>query len=73
MLIPMAATERRILGHVRIEPPDGGVRRTSFIKCQDIRSASTDRLVARWGSVSAAVMKEIEVSLRVLLQLGDSR
>ena len=46
-----------------------GVREQSFIKCEDVRSISTERLTTRWGAVSPAVMQQVEDCLRILMGL----
>jgi mRNA interferase MazF len=70
IIVPMTTVDRRIPMHVPIDPPEGGVRSRSFIKCEDVRSIDTDqRLIDRWGSVSAATLRLVEDRLRILLQL----
>ena len=55
---------------VRIDPPDGGVRETSFALCEAVRSISTDRLDGEaWGSVSARTLASVEYRVRTLLDL----
>ncbi|MGA2150940.1 MAG: type II toxin-antitoxin system PemK/MazF family toxin [Geobacteraceae bacterium] len=53
--------------HVPLEPPEGGVREKSFIKCEDVRSISTERLKSRWGEVSPATMGYVEDCLRIFM------
>lgn len=67
--IPMTTKDRSIRSHVPIDPPEGGVKRKTFIKCEDIRSISADRLERRWGAVSALTLQEVEDRVRVLLEL----
>jgi mRNA interferase MazF len=69
VVLPMTTTQRGIPLHVAVEPPEGGVRQRSFIKCEDIRSVSTERLVVRWRTLSARTMAAVEDRLRILLQL----
>ena len=69
VVVPMTSRDRRIPLHVRIDPPDGGVRQSSFAKCEDVRSISTERLLERWGAISNATMTEVEDRLRILLRL----
>ena len=69
VVVPMTTTRRGIPLHVMVEPPEGGVRERSFVKCEDIRSVSTERLIERWGALSARTMAAVEDRLRVLLQL----
>ena len=69
LVIPLTSTPRGIPWHVQIVPPDGGVKSTSFIMCEALRSISKERLLKRWGTVSLPVREEIEDRLRILLGL----
>jgi mRNA interferase MazF len=69
IIVPLTTRERRIWTHVRIDPPEGGLRATSFAMCEDIRSISTQRLASYWGAIGADTMAIVEDRLRVLLNL----
>ncbi|MBI3462348.1 MAG: type II toxin-antitoxin system PemK/MazF family toxin [Planctomycetes bacterium] len=69
IVIPITSQDKHVRSHVLIDPPDGGVKRRSFIKCEDVRSVSKQRLSKRWGSVSQAALHAVEDNVRVLLQL----
>ena len=69
VIVPLTTTERGIPLHVPVNPPEGGVRQRSFIKCEDVRSVSRERLTDRWGSVSGNTMTAVEERLRILLDL----
>jgi mRNA interferase MazF len=69
VVIPITSAARGIPWHVKIEPPDGGVRSPCFLMCEAIRSVSKDRLMKRWGVMSEAVRQQIEDRLRILLDL----
>jgi mRNA interferase MazF len=69
VVVPLTSVDKRIPLHVRIDPPEGGVKQRSFAKCEDIRSISKDRLIKRWGSVSPATIQDVEDRLRILLDL----
>lgn len=69
MLIPITSKEKRIAWHVPIQPPEGGVKTKSFIMCEGVRSASKERLLHRWGTVSATTLDEVEDRLRILFDL----
>ncbi len=71
--IPMTTRERGLAFHVPIVPPDGGLRRRSFIKCEDIRSLSVTRLIERWGNVSPDTMSVLDDRLRMMLVLPSNR
>ena len=69
VLIPLTTRDRRIPLHIRVDPPEGGVRKPSFVKCEDVRSVSTIRLVQRWGEVSPQTLAGVADRLRILLEL----
>ena len=67
--IPITAKDKRIPSHIEINPPEGGLKIRSFIKCEDIRSISTERLVKALGSVKTSTLDRVEQRLRLLLNL----
>jgi mRNA interferase MazF len=69
VVLPVTSKDKRIPWHVRIDPPEGGLKTTSFAMCEAVRSISRDRLLKRWGSVGAGSMQLIEQRLRMLLEL----
>jgi len=69
IVLPLTSTLRAIPSHVRITPPEGGLKVESAVLCEAVRSVSRSRLVQRWGTVSAATMERIEDVLRILLRL----
>ncbi len=69
VVLPLTTRDRRVPSHVRIEPPEGGVQQTSFIKCKDLRSLSRQRLANAWGRVTRKTMEAVEDRLRILLDL----
>lgn len=69
ILIPITSTERGIATHVEVHPPEGALKNRSFIKCEDVRSLSKQRLIKRFGSVSPKTMAEVEDRLRILMGL----
>lgn len=69
VVLPMTRTLRPIRSHVRILPPEGGVKTESAILCEAVRSISADRLVERWGAVGPSTMERVADCLRILLRL----
>jgi mRNA interferase MazF len=69
VIVPITSRARNIPSHVELNPPEGGLTRRSFIKCEDVRSASTERLLQRMGAVSSATLTQVEDRLRLLLDL----
>ncbi|HLJ57953.1 MAG TPA: type II toxin-antitoxin system PemK/MazF family toxin, partial [Chthonomonadaceae bacterium] len=69
IVLPVTSRSKRIRTHVEVVPPEGGLTLTSYIKCEDIRSVSKQRLVDRLGSVSPLTLAEAEDRLRILIGL----
>ncbi|HCG76710.1 MAG: growth inhibitor PemK [bacterium (Candidatus Ratteibacteria) CG_4_10_14_3_um_filter_41_18] len=70
VIIPITTKEKGIPFHVIINPPEGGVSKKSFIKCEDIRAVSTERLSKCLGMVSTETLKAVEDRLKILLNLS---
>ncbi len=69
ILIPITSRDKKIPFHVKINPPEGGLREISFIKCEDIRPVSKERLIKFSGRISNNIFLLIEDRLRILLNL----
>ena len=69
IVIPITSRDKGIASHVEINPPEGGLQLRSFIKCEDIRSISTDRLLKVMGTVTLATLESVGQRLRILLNL----
>lgn len=69
IVAPMTTRERGIPLHVSVDPPEGGLDRRSFIKCEDVRSVSEQRLVRRFGVVSPETLALVADRLRIVLDL----
>lgn len=69
VVLPLTTKAKGIPFHVVIDPPEGGLRSRSFVKCEDVRSVAKERLARRLGSVSPDTMNAVEDRLRILLGL----
>ena len=69
IVLPLTSRDKGIRSHVRVDPPEGGLKTASFIKCEDIRSVSKERFSVRWGAASASTMTAVEGIVRILLSL----
>lgn len=69
IVAPMTTRERGIPLHVSVDPPEGGLDRRSFIKCEHVRSVSEQRLVRRFGVVSPETLALVADRLRIVLDL----
>lgn len=69
VVLPITSKAKNIPFHVEVEPPEGGLTLTSYIKCEDIRSVSKERLIQKYGAVSSQTFDTVADLLRVLLNL----
>ncbi|MBW3625894.1 MAG: type II toxin-antitoxin system PemK/MazF family toxin [Armatimonadetes bacterium] len=67
--LPITSQAKGIPFHVKVTPPEGGFDRESYVKCEDIRSLSRERLLRRMGTVTPQTMEAVEERLRILLSL----
>ena len=67
--IPITSKVKRTRSHVPVTPPEGGLSMASFVKCEDVRSLSSERLRGRLGKVTPETMEAVEFRLRVLMKL----
>jgi mRNA interferase MazF len=65
MIVPTTTTDRRVRAHIRVDPPEGGLAKTSFILTDQLRTVSRLRLGRRLGSVSSVTMKTLEKQIRI--------
>jgi mRNA interferase MazF len=66
IVAPLTSVDKGQPLHVRIEPPEGGVAKPSFVKSEDVRSVSSERLVDRWGSVGRETLRAVVQRIRLL-------
>jgi mRNA interferase MazF len=67
--LPLTSKAKGIRTHVAVQPPEGGLRKPSYIKCEDVRSVAVERLGKRLGTVSSATMEAVAMRLRILMDL----
>ena len=67
--LPLTRTNRGVLYHVPVEPPEGGLRVPSVVMCDQIRTLSRDRLIRYWGMVRPDTLARCETILRMVLAL----
>jgi mRNA interferase MazF len=69
VVVPITTTRRGLPSHIEIEPGDSGLDDVSYAKCEDLKSVSDRRLVARLGSTEPDVMFGVGHALTYLLDL----
>lgn len=71
--VPLTTTDRGSELHVRIEPPEGGLKRVSFAMPEMVRSMSLDRLGRKIGSASPDTVEAVANRVGLLVGLGRTR
>ena len=69
IVIPTTTTYRGLASHIEIEPESSGLDEVSYAKCEDVKSISEQRLIARLGTVDDAVAFGVARVLRFLLDI----
>jgi mRNA interferase MazF len=69
IVVPTTTTRRGLASHVEIEPDVSGLDEVSYAKCEDVKSISEQRLIARLGAVNDAATFQIGRALRFLLDI----
>jgi mRNA interferase MazF len=69
VVAPITTTDRRLILQIPINPPEGGLRRPSFIMIDQVRTISQIRIGRRLGMASTTTMADVEDRLRYLLRL----
>jgi mRNA interferase MazF len=67
IVVPCTTTHRGLPSHVELDPESSGLDELSYAKCEDVKSISEQRLVARLGTANAVELFGITRALRFLL------
>jgi len=67
IVCPVTSKDKRIPTHIKVSPPEANLNMISFIKCEDVRSISKQRLINFLGETSKETMNEVEDRLTILL------
>jgi mRNA interferase MazF len=69
VVLPITSKDKGIPWHFPIKAGEGGLVRNSFVMCEAIRCVARERLVKRLGHVSPSTLNQVELRLRMLLDL----
>jgi mRNA interferase MazF len=69
IVVPITKTQRSIPTHVLVPKGEAGLTFDSYIKCEDLRSISKDRLVRYMGDVAYTRIESVQRYVRLLLGL----
>ncbi|MGQ0826705.1 MAG: type II toxin-antitoxin system PemK/MazF family toxin [Actinomycetota bacterium] len=67
IVVPCTTRPRGLPSHIELEPDTSGLDEISYAKCEDVKSVSDHRLIARLGSVTDETLFGISRALRFLL------
>jgi mRNA interferase MazF len=69
-VLPITSVQRALGTRVDVTPPEGGLKKKSYVICEQTRTIAASRLVkGPLGMVTAATMGRVEGVVRVLLGL----
>lgn len=69
VVCPVTSKNKGFPTHVPIKVEESGLDRDSYIKAEDIRSVSTQRLIKAIGQIPADKLVEVEICLKRILGL----
>jgi len=69
IVLPITTVKKNIPTHVPVPKGESGLTGDSYIKCEDVRSISKDRLIRHMGSVTPPRMQQAQMFVRLLLGL----
>lgn len=69
IVIPCTTAFRGLPSHVELDPQTSGLDSVSYAKCEDVKSVSERRIVARLGTANDEALFAIARALRFLLDL----
>lgn len=66
-VLPMSDVDQRIATHVEVPAGEAMLARDGYVKCEEVRSVSIERLIRRVGAVKAATLAQAISNVGVLL------
>lgn len=69
IVVPCTTRRRGLPSHVELDPQQCGLEEVSYAKCEDLKSVSDKRLVARLGAANEEALFAIARVLKILLDI----
>lgn len=69
VVVPVTSAAYGLRSHVELETGRSGLGHTSYVRCDQQRVISTDRLASRRGMVTPEQLRDIDQALRFVLDL----
>jgi mRNA interferase MazF len=70
IVCPLTTKDRGLAYHIKVDPPDGRLTRTSFIMCEQVKSQSEQRFLQYRGTIPDNVLDEVQ---RMIVRFFTSR
>jgi mRNA interferase MazF len=67
IVVPCTTVRRGLPSHVELDPESSGLDHVSYAKCEDVKSISDQRLIARLGAANDEAIFSIARALQFLL------
>lgn len=68
IILPITSRDRNIAFHLRVNPPEGGLRAISYVLADQPRAVSTSRLMEHWGAVARNTLEEARSLVQMFLE-----
>jgi mRNA interferase MazF len=70
VIVPLTSQKKNVSWHLEIMPPEGGLLRTSYIICEQIRTISIERITPQYlGNVDATTLEAVKRQIKILLTI----
>lgn len=69
IVVPTTTRARGLPSHIEIDAQRSGLEEVSYAKCEDVKSVSEQRLLARLGAADGEALFQIARAMRFLLDL----
>jgi mRNA interferase MazF len=66
-VLPVSEIDQRIATHVKMPSGEAGLTQNGFVKCEEVRSVSIERLTNRVGAVKPVTLATVMRNVGVLL------
>jgi mRNA interferase MazF len=66
-VLPLSDVDQRIATHVKVPAGEAMLTKDGFVKCEEVRSVSIERLTKRVGAVKAGTLATVMRNVGVLL------
>ncbi len=68
LVAPLTTRNRGLRLHIPIAPPEGNLRKPSVIMCDQVKAASEQRMLERWGMVNDETLGHARQVVRLIVE-----